>query len=64
MIRASFLVVLFTASLVASNVFAQGHPPNDRWCLQAEGSTHCNFQTLSQCQAARHGGSHHCVRNF
>jgi Protein of unknown function (DUF3551) len=65
MLRISFAVALLTASLAAPNAFAQGNPPNVAWCLRSSetGSMHCNYATLGQCQAARHGGADHCVRN-
>jgi Protein of unknown function (DUF3551) len=63
MIRLSIAAALLAASMVTSNAFAQGIPPQDAWCLHTGGSIHCIYETLAQCQAARHGTSQSCQRN-
>ncbi len=64
MIRMSFAVALLTAFLAAPNAFAQGNPPHYTWCLQlGTGTRNCVYESLKQCQAARHGGTQHCTRS-
>ncbi len=63
MIRTIALGTLFAASLFGSNAFAQGSYQHHTICLQTGSSRECAYDSMAQCEAAKHGNRDTCVRN-
>jgi len=51
------------AALAGSSALAQGSYQHHRFCLRAGSGTECAFDSMSQCQAARHNDTESCVPN-
>jgi hypothetical protein len=63
MVRMIAMGTLLAASLAGSSAFAQGDYQHHRFCLKAGATTECAYDSMAQCQQARHGSADTCVPN-
>lgn len=63
MIRTIALGTLLAASLAGSAAFAQGSYQHHTICLQTGSSKECAYDSMAQCEAAKHGAKDTCVPN-
>jgi len=63
MIRTIALGTLLAATLAGSNAFAQGTFQHHTFCLQSGANKECAYDSMAQCNAAKHGNKDTCVRN-
>jgi hypothetical protein len=51
------------AALAGSNALAQGSYMHHTFCLKTGSGTECAYDSMAQCQAARHNETESCVPN-
>lgn len=63
MIRMIAIGTFVAASLAGASAFAQGTYQHHTFCLKVGSSTECAYDSMAQCQAAKHENSETCEPN-
>jgi hypothetical protein len=63
MIRMIAVGTLLAASLAGSSAFAQGSYQHHSFCLLRGSSSECAYDSMAQCEAAKHGNADTCAPN-
>jgi len=63
MIRLIAAGTLIAASLAGSSAFAQGTYQHHAFCLLTGPNKECAYDSMAQCEAAKHGNTDQCMRN-
>jgi len=61
--RAIALGTLLAASLAGGSAFAQGDYVHHNFCLKTGSATECAYDSMAQCEAAKHGSADSCAPN-
>jgi hypothetical protein len=59
-------VILVAAALAASfgsSAFAQSTYVHHNFCLKTSSGQECAYDTMAQCEAAKHGNTDFCMQN-
>ena len=57
------MIRLIAASLAGSNAFAQSTYQHHTFCLIRGSDKECAYDSMAQCNAAKHGNTDTCQRN-
>jgi hypothetical protein len=63
MIRTIAIGTLLAASLAGSSALAQGSYQHHAFCLLTGPAKECAYDSMAQCEAAKHGNVDQCMRN-
>jgi len=63
MIRLMATATLLAASLAGGSALAQGTYQHHAFCLLTGPNKECAYNSMAQCEAAKHGNADQCVRN-
>ncbi len=61
--RVIALATLLVATFAGSSAFAQGSYVHHTFCLKTGSAQECAYDSMAQCEAAKHGGADSCVPN-
>ena len=63
MIRMIAIGTFVAATLAGSSAFAQGSYQHHTFCLITGPNKECAYDSMAQCEAAKHGNADQCVHN-
>ena len=61
--RTMAIAAFLAATLAAPSAFAQGSYVHHNFCLKTGSATECAYDSMAQCQAAKHANVDSCVAN-